>query len=299
LWAVQPRDQIRIYRHPQGGVFANPVKRLKEKVMMKLPGQLGLVIAAAVTLLDRPGTKETTMFRFVPSMLVAGGLVIALALASTTASAANATTSCDFKGLSVGDHATPQQIMANFGVVSYKDKTIPAPPKTKEEKDKDFAAQMERAGKVGLMNAQEEQDWQVGPACDSSSCQIPYGSITVGEKPYPIMVGALVSFDNTSKITSIDVIYSRDDWDEVRALINTKYGDNWDNEETQDVTTYYDTKESFIDTVTVLKHRLNGTNPKTGDTCSIKAVSRDLVFAHTIPPILRAILEIKMVSRNF
>src|SRR6516162_513622 len=100
------------------------------------------------------------MFKFVPSMLVAGGLVVALALASATASAgaalrigaADATTSCDFKGLSVGDHATPQQIMANFGVVSYKDKTILAPPKTKEEQDKDFAAKMERARKVGSFN---------------------------------------------------------------------------------------------------------------------------------------------------
>ena len=108
-----------------------------------------------------------------------------------------------------------------------------------------------------------------------------------------------VAFDQTGKVTAIDVYYGKSDWDEVLSLLNTKYGNNWRKEEIQDVTTDYEHKKSELDTVTVLTHRTPGTNPETGDKCSIVTMSRDIVFLHTTPPAYRAVLEVKLISKNF
>src|ERR1700692_1848773 len=95
---------------------------------------------------------------------------------------------CDFKGLSVGDKATPQQIMKHFGVDKYKDSD-------EEQKTAHGAAAyekyLERAKKVGLNNAAEEQAFQVGPACGWNHCRIPFG-VTVGNRSFPIRVGVFV-----------------------------------------------------------------------------------------------------------
>ena len=62
-----------------------------------------------------------------------------------TAGSANAATPCDFKGLAVGDHASPRQIMKTFGIEMYKDKTVVNTNQTREELD----SRMKRANKVG------------------------------------------------------------------------------------------------------------------------------------------------------
>jgi len=204
---------------------------------------------------------------------------------------ASAATPCDFKGLSVGDRATPQQIMQRFGVTKYADSDTPLTPDQ-------LKARLERAKEVSLINALEEEEWKQGPACDKTSCRIPYG-ITVGEGPFPINVGVFIAFDKTEKITAIDLSYSKSDWDDVLQLLNTKYGNNWRKDETEEVTTDYKNKKSELDTVTVLTHRNLGTNPKTGDKCSIIAMSRDVVFLHTTPPAYKAVLEIRIISKNF
>jgi hypothetical protein len=219
-----------------------------------------------------------------------------VAACALTGTAATAAPPCDFKGISVGDHASPEQIMKNFGIGKYK-KNVEV-SQTPAERDAAFNADIERAKTVGLMNVSEEKEWKAGPACDATSCRIPYG-VTVGNRPYPVLVGLFVDFDQTGKVNAIDVSYSKDDWDEVLALMNKKYGDNWNKEENQDVTTNYETKESHLDNIIVLTHRTNGTNTRTGDDCTITVVSRDMVFLHTTPPTYRAVLEIKLVSKNF
>lgn len=211
-----------------------------------------------------------------------------------TAGSANAATPCDFKGLAVGDHASPRQIMKTFGIEMYKDKTVVNTNQTREELD----SRMKRANKVGLMNELEEEEFREGPSCSLNSCTIPYG-VQVGNETSPIQVNLFVVFDQTAKITTIDVKYGRIDWDDVRELMNTKYGDSWAEEQFEDVFTDFETKNHHLETVTQLTHRPNGINSKTGDACSITAVSRDVIFLHTTPPQLRSILEINLVSKNF
>ena len=206
-------------------------------------------------------------------------------------SSVNAAPPCDFKGISVGDHFTPQQIMAHFGITKYKDADL---PKSKDQ----FNAQLERAKVVGLMNAAEEEDWNEGPSCGKTHCRIPYG-VTVGEEPFPVHVGVFVSFNLKGKITAIDINYDKSDWDEVLQMLNTKYGNDWRKDELVDVVTDYQTKKSETTTVTVLTHRNRGINQKTGDKCTINTTSQDIIFLHTTPPAYRAEMEIKLISKNF
>jgi hypothetical protein len=207
---------------------------------------------------------------------------------------AHAATPCDFKGLSVGDKATPQQIMSHFGIAKY---SVDADKPTNSAAE---AARLRRAETVGLMNAVEEEEWKEGSACGYDHCRINYGRVSVGSEPFPILVGVEVFFDASShQITAIDVTYDSTAWDEVLELLNTKYGNNWREDDTQGVTTNYQTKKSFQSVITVLTHREPGINRASGNTCSIVATSNDRVFLHTTPPVIRAVLEIKLISKNF
>jgi hypothetical protein len=207
--------------------------------------------------------------------------------------AAHATTPCDFKGLSVGDKATPQQIMKHFGVDKFLDADA-----TQAKNKADFDSNLKRAETVGLMNASEEADWHMGPACGYNYCRIPYG-VSVGSGAFPIPVGVFVSFDKAGTIEAIDVSYSYSQWNDVLELLNTKYGDNWRSEVTNEVVTNLETKKSEQLSMTEILHRTPGTNPKTGDKCTLHATSLDLVFTHSMAPLYRASLEIKLVSKNF
>jgi hypothetical protein len=51
----------------------------------------------------------------------------AVVLAFAATSAAYAATPCNFKGLSVGDNATPQEIMKQFGIEKYITKKADEP----------------------------------------------------------------------------------------------------------------------------------------------------------------------------
>jgi hypothetical protein len=51
--------------------------------------------------------------------------------------------------------------------------------------------------------------------------------------------------------------------------------------------------------ITVLTHREPGINRASGDACSIVATSNDRVVLHTTPPVIRAVLEIKLISKKF
>jgi len=190
--------------------------------------------------------------------------------------------------------------MAHFGIKKFiKNADDPSPNQTKEQHQAAFNAQLKRAQQVSLTNAAEEKDWNEGSACGRTYCRIRYGDVQVGEEPYSIPVGVYAFFNTTGKITAIDVSYDKGQWDEVLEMLNTKYGNNWRKEEIQDVTTDYETKKSQPDMVTILTHRNNGTNPRTGERCTINTRSRDIIWLHTTPPIYRAEMEIKLISKNF
>lgn len=223
------------------------------------------------------------------------GIRAAMCLAVLATAAAHAAPPCDFKGLSVGDKATPQQIMKHFGIEKFADADAELP---QEQRDTAFNAHLTRAEKVGLTNAAEEEDWKLGPACGHSYCRIPYG-VSVGSGAFPIPVGVFVSFDKAGTIEAIDVSYSYLQWDDVMELLNTKYGNNWRTEVTPQAVTNFETKKSETIDMTEITHRTPGVNPKTGDKCTMHAISIDLIWQHTTPPIYRASLEIKLVSKNF
>jgi hypothetical protein len=109
---------------------------------------------------------------------------------------------------------------------------------------------MKRANKVGLMNEWKEEQFSEGPSCDLSYnyCRIPYGVMQVGNETSPIRVGFFVAFDQTAKITTIEVTYNRLDWDDVRELMDTKYGDSWAEEQIESVITDYEKKSHDLET---------------------------------------------------
>jgi hypothetical protein len=231
--------------------------------------------------------------------MIATGVLIVL----MSARSASAETPCDFKGLSVGDRATPQQIMQHFGIHKFTDEDITKmsaadlakwSARSRAKSDAFF----KRIGQVGMKNALEEEYLSQGPTCDTGSCRISSG-VNVGNGPDAILVGVSVYFDNAGVVTAIEVSYSKDDWDAVLQLMNTKYGEEWASREYLDFTADPATNKSTLGPVTAIMHRTNGTNLRTGDGCTIKATSQDDMWRHTTPPVLRARLEIELVSKNF
>jgi hypothetical protein len=224
--------------------------------------------------------------------------ITVVALFAMNTGVAGAAPPCDFKGLSVGDYASPQQIMKNFGIKIYKDRR----GINENMFDPNDAASMEfwiREEEVGYFNALEERDIKKGPSCDEKSCEIPYGSIHVGNEPYPIPVGIFVTWDGTGKITTIDVFYSYNDWDEIRELLNTKYGDNWSEDANQMMVSDFQRKDKTTVNAIQLTHIIRGLNEKTGAECKIWAQSVDRIEMHSTSPNIRSVLELGLISKNF
>lgn len=208
-------------------------------------------------------------------------------LLAAFAAPAIASTSCDFKGVSVGDKATPESVMASFGVKSYK---------THPEKWQ-FEKSMQLARKIGLMAAAEAENWEIGPACESDSCRIPFG-VGVGNNNTPVSV--FVSL-REGRITEIDVNFSESDWAEIRPILDKKYGANWSTERDPEflITDLETKKSSTVERVT-LTHSTNGKNSKTGDSCQLWATNFDMVFQHHDSlGAYHSLFAIKLVSGNF
>jgi hypothetical protein len=142
---------------------------------------------------------------------IIGASVIALAI--TQASIALAETPCDFKGVSVGDKATPAAVMTALGITKYKNN----PP---QRPFKEIAPTLD---KYGINDAAEMEDWDTGPYCVQCACTIPYG-VSVGNDN--TLVKVVVGF-NKGVVTEFDVLFNIIYWDELMPVINNKYGDNW------------------------------------------------------------------------
>jgi hypothetical protein len=140
-----------------------------------------------------------------------------------------AETPCDFKGISVGNKMTPDEIMATLGVTNYK--TSPA-------KRFDKAA----AEKYGTIPALELEEEEIGPYCDHSSCRVPHG-VFVGNDNTPVNV--FISFHDLL-ITEIDVSFSLSNWDEVVPILDQKYGADWKVERSEALISDYVTKKVMI-----------------------------------------------------
>ena len=192
-----------------------------------------------------------------------------------------AKTSCDFKGLSVGDKLTPTQAMSVLGVTKFK--TNPQ-----------SSLSIDEMKKYGMLPAGEAEDWKTGPYCDYNSCKIPYG-ITISRN---IPVSVFVYF-NKGQIENITVKYQTGYWEEVVSMLKLKYGTNWDSEEYPVFLTDYETKKSITGAGITLKHKTGGVNAKTRDRCELVTANFDWIFSHHIPlGIYLSIFSIGLISQN-
>jgi hypothetical protein len=202
--------------------------------------------------------------------------------------ASNAATPCDFKGVSVGDKISPQQIMTAYGVAKYKmNPKLPS-----------FEENLPNIQKYGVFAAGEIRDWNIGPYCDDRLCTIPWG-VSVGNSDH-IPVSVHVGF-HSGQITEIDVSFGSLSWDEVLPLLDKKYGRNWKVERDPSmVLTDLETKQHLVVERITLNHRSGGVNTKTRDTCQIWATNYDVVFYHHDPlGQFHSVFVIKLVSKNF
>jgi len=200
---------------------------------------------------------------------------------------AMAATPCDFKGVFVGDKTTPPTLIKAFGIMNYK-MNPERPP---------FDKTLKLGKKYSLIAAAEIEDWNMGSVCDANSCRIPFG-VGVGNSNLPVSV--FISFPE-GRITEIDVTFNQLYWGEIRSILDNKYGAAWRVErDPYFLITDKETKQSFTVERTTLTHRINGTNPKTGDTCQIWATNYDMVFTHHDPlGTYHSVFAIKLTSRNF
>ena len=201
--------------------------------------------------------------------------------------ASRADTPCDFKGVSVGDKMSAQQLMTAYGVAKYKmNPKLPS-----------FEESLPDIQKYGVLAAGEIRDWNVGPYCDDKLCTIPWG-VSIGNSDMPVSV--YVGF-RSEQITEIDVSFSQIYWDEILRLLDKKYGRNWKVERDADVVlTDLETKKRLVAERITLNHRSGGVNAKTRDTCQIWATNYDVIFYHhdALGP-FHSQFVIKLVSKNF
>jgi hypothetical protein len=195
-----------------------------------------------------------------------------------------AETPCDFKGVSVGSRMSPAEIMSALGVSQYK---------TNPDQSGDWAL----AQKYGMMAAGEIADWNIGPFCNDSKCNVPYG-ISVGLAD-SISVWVIVSFHD-GQIIEIVVKFAYEAWDEVMPIIDQKYGDNWKVERGMTGVTNLEDKKTLIVPLIHKEHITNGINPSTKDRCKIWATNIDMVFEHhdAFGP-YHSEFVIHLISKNF
>lgn len=219
--------------------------------------------------LDRAATRRGGMRRAIVRGLRMAMLSYA-ALLPMQRPAAAASVSCDFHGIGVGDAATPQGIMAAFGIDRYR-LNPPAPLP-------DYRRQL--AQEYGAAAADALDHWRMGPACDASACRIPYG-VVIGPDQTP--VGVVVALRD-GHVDGIDVSISQASWDELQQLARSTYGDDW---RVDDDPQFVVADAASGNSVTVrrvdMRHATGGTNPRTRDSCGIRATNYDLPVMHHDP----------------
>jgi len=189
---------------------------------------------------------------------------------------------CDFKGVSVGDKMSREQLMQRLGVSSFK---IDPPTSSWDEVEK-----------YGITGAAERQDDKTGPYCRETSCNIPFG-IHVGDDNIPVKVFIALKGD---VVTAIEVSFNSIFWNDVWAIITKKYGASWEIERDNMAVMDYETKKVDQFERVIATHKFSGTNPKTKDTCSLSTTKIYIIFRHHDSlGTLHAIFAIKRESKDF
>jgi hypothetical protein len=200
-------------------------------------------------------------------MVARGGLSLGFMLAASLLPCAPTYSQvpCDFKGVSVGDKMTREQLMQRLGIAKFK--LDPA---------EQSLVDLSLAKKYSAIPAGEIQYEKTGPFCSYTFCSIPYG-LTVGNDSIPVKVSA--SFKN-GIVSEIDVSFSMSSWDKVFYIIKKKYGSDWDIQRRPTVVMDYQTKKVMKLELISATHRYGGRNSLTNDSCRLRAQNIDLIFEH-------------------
>jgi hypothetical protein len=193
---------------------------------------------------------------------------------------------CDFKGISVGDKLTREQVMERLGIKKFK----LDPPRA------NFMEMQPDIDKYGITGTAEREDDKTGPYCREDSCNIPYG-VVIGDDKIPVKVFVALK-DNT--VYAIEIFFNTIFWNDVWEIMLKKYGPTWEIERSFTTVMDYGTKK--VDQVELVSaiHELGGTNRQNSDTCSISAGNIDLIFRHHDSlGSLHAFLALKREAKDF
>jgi hypothetical protein len=125
---------------------------------------------------------------------------------------------------------------------------------------------------------------------------VPYG-VTVGNNNTEVSVH--VSF-RKDLVTEIDVSFNESFWDEIRQIMDQKYGADWNIDQGDMAITDYETKKVVLLNRISMNHISNGTNKNAMARCQISATNLDIVFQHhdAYGP-YHSVFAIRLVSKNF
>ncbi len=193
-------------------------------------------------------------------------LVLGFVLSATSLGPVLAQAPCDFKGVSVGDKMTREQVMGRLGIKNFKTD----PPSSSFEQ---MQSQIE---KYGITGAAEIEDDKIGPYCRQDYCNIPLG-ISVGDDHIPVKVFVALKNDT---VTEIEVSFNYIFWNDVFPIITRKYNSPWDIENQAMPVMDYQTKKIEQFEGIIATNKSGGINLSTKDTCSLSATSIDIIFRH-------------------
>jgi hypothetical protein len=179
---------------------------------------------------------------------------------------ANSQVPCDFKGISVGDKMSREQVMQRLGVRTFK-----VDPSGSE-------IDWNEVVKYGSIAAAERQDDKTGPYCHEDYCNIPC-CVFVGDDKFNVKVFVALKDD---VIYAIEVSFNMIFWNDIWNIIVEKYGPAWELERDTIGVMDYETKKVDQFERVMATHKIGGTNPHTNDTCSLSATNIDIFLGTTI-----------------
>jgi hypothetical protein len=223
-----------------------------------------------------------------------GHLLLFLLTATSFALPAYSQTPCDFKGVSVGDKLTREQLMRRLGISTFK---IDPPDSSRNNSDsKEHEKYWREVEKYGIIGAAERQEDKTGPYCHDDYCRVPFG-ITIGDDNIPVKVFAAFKGE---MVYTIEVSFNSIFWGDIWGILTKKYGLAWEVERYNIAVTEYNSHKFDQLERIIATHKSGGTNPQTRDTCSLSATNIDIMFYHHDSlGTLHAIFAIKREPKDF
>jgi hypothetical protein len=215
--------------------------------------------------------RRLTLYALTEKKMRASIFLMALFLTPAAAAFAGVAP-CDFKGIAVGDKMTPTDLMAKLGIAVFQNNP-PIDPT-------DWATQREKLKReYGQQAADEILNDRKGNICQSGFidfCSIP-NEITIGEGDIPVSL--FIDLKN-SVITEIIVTFNAKYWNQIVSLIVSKFGPSWDIRKENIYIVDEITNKHATLSRTYMIGKSDGENVRTGDRCSLGAISIRSTYRH-------------------